>query len=246
VADRPRPPRGPLQQQHPRPPRGPLAADAHDEHDALLVVAYVGGDLEGDEAGVAAARIAACGSCADLAADIASIAAATAALPPASRPRDFSITPGQASRLHGRGWRGVLVTLTAPRSVLAPRLGAALTTLGVAGLLLASIPGISLGDGTVGTLSQPADRNALVEQASPAAGQGQFAPPDVQAEGPASSTDRSQGRVDTAGEPKSSDLGTGAPGTADRLPLILLSSAFLASGLGIFAIRRTARRPLDR
>jgi hypothetical protein len=237
VADRPRPPLGPL-----------VATDDHESHDALLIAAYTAGDLEEDDLQRAVTLIARCDECSTLAADLGAIASAAASLPAARRPRDFTITPEQAAALRKGGWRRFLSGLTSPRSVLAPRLAGALTTLGVAGLLLASLPGMTpQAGGEVQVMGQPTDRNAIVQEASPAphpAPQEGQAPPGEHGQEPGFVDDGTGTRSDTAGEPKSGELvrpeaaGPEAAGQ-DRLLLIALSSALLAAGLGIFALRRT-------
>ncbi len=138
-------------------PRTPPAD--HADHDVLLVAALAAGDTSPAEREIAEAQLRACPECAALAADLTSIARATAALPPAQRPRDFFLTPADARRLRPTGWRRLLGWLAAPSSLARP-LAASFTTLGVAGLLLAGLSGLSLSFGSAG--------------AAPAASSGQY------------------------------------------------------------------------
>jgi hypothetical protein len=230
-----------------RPPLGrPAASDGHEGHDALLIAAYTAGDLEEDDLQRAVTMIARCDDCSALAADLGSIASATASLPAARRSRDFTITPEQAADLRKGGWRGVLSGLTSPRSVFAPRLAGALTTLGVAGLLLASLPGMTpQAGGEVQVMGQPADRNAIVQEASPAPQGGQAPPGEYDQQRPGFVEDGTGTRNDTAAEPKAGegvhpDAARMEATDQGRLLLVALSSALLAAGLGIFALRRTA------
>jgi hypothetical protein len=118
-------------------------ADRHAEHDLLLVAAFAAGDLEGGELGRANATVAACGECATLAADLQAIARATAEIPAARRPRDFFVRPADAERLRPRGLRRLAAAIAAPRLQLVRPLASGLMMVGVAGLLIASLPGLS-------------------------------------------------------------------------------------------------------
>jgi hypothetical protein len=139
-ANQPAPPIGPLGANQPAPPVGPLAA-AHERHDLLLVAAYASDDLDGAARTAAAELVAGCSACADLATDLRTLAAATHDLPPARRPRDFFLSSADATRLRPRGLRRLLAAFAAPTLPIRP-LATGLTTLGVAGLLVASLPGI--------------------------------------------------------------------------------------------------------
>jgi len=80
--------------------------------------------------------VAGCPDCALLVSDLRAIADATATLPVPPRRRDFRLSPEAARQ--ARGWR--------PRRFfdrigIVPSLGAGLAAIGLAGLLLASIPG---------------------------------------------------------------------------------------------------------
>jgi hypothetical protein len=116
----------------------------HAEHDLLLVAAVVDRDPTAPDRLAAERQIAACPTCAELAADVRTIALATAALPAIERTRDFSLRPEQAARLRPSGWRRLTAAFGAARLDVLRPLGAGLATLGLAGLLLATLPGVRL------------------------------------------------------------------------------------------------------
>jgi hypothetical protein len=120
-----------------RPGRGP---DAHAGHDPLLIAAHAAGDADARDRVKAEALVAGCAECAQLATDLRLIASATAALPPVGRPRDFTIAPEQAARLRPTSWRSLANRLGWIRGDFGRVLAAGLTTLGLAGLLVLSIP----------------------------------------------------------------------------------------------------------
>lgn len=154
-------------------PGDPHTADPHTAHDRMLISAAVAGDLAGSELARAAGRIADCPECAALAADLRSIAAATRILPPPSRAssRDFRLSPALAADLQrATGWRRLL-RAAAGSQPASLRLAGTLATLGVAGLLLATLPAISLSLGVGGS-----SESRAVDQAAPTSGQGGLAP----------------------------------------------------------------------
>jgi hypothetical protein len=116
----------------------------HVSHDLLLVAAHVAGDATPQEADRAAALLAGCPECREVAADLASIARASRTLPAPPRARDFRLSPEQAARIRNRSILDrVAAALLAPRGVgraLAPTL----MTLGLAALMISALPG-SLG-----------------------------------------------------------------------------------------------------
>lgn len=124
----------------------------HPSHDLHLIAAAA--DREADDATRVAAQrqIAACDDCAALFADLRAISFGLGTLP-RSLPvtRDFRISPEQAAKLRPAGWRRLLDGFSRTPS-LRP-FASALTTLGVAGLLLAvALPnaGIALFGGQAG------------------------------------------------------------------------------------------------
>jgi len=159
----------------------PSEPTMHDQHDLDLVVGYSAGDLEGAERADAQALVDGCADCALLVADLRAIAAATATLPVPPRGRDFRLSPEDARR--ARGW--------SPRRFfdrigIVPSLGAGLAAIGLAGLLLASIPGSGATSfGAATTESLP--RSAAGAAAAPGAATGTAIPLPLSGAAPASS-----------------------------------------------------------
>jgi hypothetical protein len=61
-------------------------------------------------------------------------------LPVPARTRDFTLTTSDAARLRGSRWRRLIAAIGSSRDVFSRPLAIGLTTLGVAGLLVASVP----------------------------------------------------------------------------------------------------------
>ena len=250
----------------PTPPIGPLAA-AHERHDLLLVAAWASDDLDGAARRAADELVAGCSGCADLAADLRALARATHDLPPADRPRDYFLTTADAERLRPRGLRRLLAAFAAPTAPIRP-LATGLTTLGVAGLLLAALPGIlplggaaSMPLATVGQ-SFETDRSEATDRdvegfadgsAAPAAA----SPGDALFASPAPTVGSDTANVPPAATPDAptttaaTNAGS-APGdesgrlrdAADTGPsaLAIWSAIALVAGVALFAIRRLAAR----
>ena len=135
---------GKMTSRTPGPDAGPHAA-----HDRLLVAGRVAGDLTGAELQRADTLLASCDACRALLADLTDIAAATRHLSPPVRPAelDFRLTPERATALERhRTWRRLLRPFGRNGSAVRP-LATAFTTLGLAGLLLATLPTLPLGGG---------------------------------------------------------------------------------------------------
>jgi hypothetical protein len=115
----------------------------HARHDALLIAAHAAGDLEGVERSRAEQLVAACHECTALERDLRAIALATTAanLPVPPRPRSFTLEPTDAARIRPSGWRGLIRRFASPDLSFTRPLAAGLTTLGLAGLLVAALPG---------------------------------------------------------------------------------------------------------
>jgi hypothetical protein len=132
----------------------------HAGHDLLLVASVVDRNPTAADRLAAERQIAGCPSCAELAADLRAIALATAALPAVERTRDFTLRPEDAARLQPGGWRRIAAAFGAARLEVLRPLGAGLATLGLAGLLLATLPAIQLPIGSSGSASGQAPRDA--------------------------------------------------------------------------------------
>src|SRR4051812_11089837 len=141
-----------------QPPSNNIPTDptktAHDRHDRCLIAALAANDLDGGERREAETLVVECQSCADLLADLRAIAAATTALPPVAMPPafDFRLTEADAQRVGARGWRRVLQELAGRRFSFTRPLAVGLTTLGLIGVISASLPG-GIGGGTATVLS---------------------------------------------------------------------------------------------
>ncbi len=125
----------------------------HATHDPELIAAAVGGALDPSERREIDERLATCASCADLHADLLAIASAQRALPTPSRPRDFHLTPADAHRLRPRGIRAVLAAIGSSRDAFTKPLAVGLTTLGLVGVLVGSVPSFGFGGAASLTLS---------------------------------------------------------------------------------------------
>jgi hypothetical protein len=134
----------------------PHVSESHAQHDPLLVASLAAGDLAGAERDHATAQIASCADCAELHADLILIARATAALPPAVAPRDFTLTPEQAAALRPGGWRRLVAAISGSRPLMSRQLGIGLATIGLAGLLVSTLPSIQFGNAGAGTAAAPA------------------------------------------------------------------------------------------
>jgi hypothetical protein len=244
---------------------------SHADHDPLLVAAFAAGDLGLADRERVELLASACTECALLEADLRAIATATAALPKPVRQRDFSLSAEDAVRLRRRRWRGLVGALAGPRSAALKPLATGLTTLGIAGLLLAALPAIQLG-GSAGAPTGPAAPAAAPSGAETGSDTNGFAPAAsaaptrLRAYGAASEPPRDsvpvpagspvaveQDRGDTAGVPgggPSAQPEPAAPVPPEpaapvvRAPsaLTVLSAAFLVLGLALFGVRWTARR----
>jgi anti-sigma factor RsiW len=141
----------------------------HPAHDLTLIAGHAAGDLAASERIRAEVLLDTCGECADVHRDLIAIAAATRSLPNlATAPRDFRLAPEQAARLRRTS---VLLTFLAPfgaaRSASRP-LAAAFTSLGIAGLLVATVlPGL-LGSAASPTAGNERDQGAIAPAATAA------------------------------------------------------------------------------
>src|SRR5438132_7115172 len=113
----------------------------HVEHDAYLIAQLAADDLDPAARREAQRLVAECPHCAELLAEMRAISVATSELPPPIRTRDFRLTPEDAVRLRSP-WRAWLGRLGQPRFAFTQPLGAALASLGLAGLLLGVLPNL--------------------------------------------------------------------------------------------------------
>ncbi|MEO6207197.1 MAG: hypothetical protein ABIP77_04505 [Candidatus Limnocylindrales bacterium] len=115
----------------------------HGTHDPFLIAAMSAHDpdLTGAETAAATTLLATCLDCARLHADLLSLAVALPAASTPARPRDFMLTAADAHRLRPRGLRHWLGLIGTARDTVTRPLAIGFTTLGLAGLLVATVPG---------------------------------------------------------------------------------------------------------
>jgi hypothetical protein len=207
----------------------PARPDDHAAHDLLLVAEAA------DRTGRLPATLAACPDCRALHAELIAIGAAlpTAALP--TRPRAYTLTPADAARLRPPIWRRWLAAVGTSRDAVTRPLALGFTTIGLAGLLVATVPGaLTMGGSTAG--AAPGGHESL-QLGAPSAGPGDVAGDNGQgatqggADGPVASTPDAPERTAAA-----ADEGAGIS------LLLTLSVALLVAGMGLFAVRRLAPR----
>lgn len=130
-------------------PFTPAAPEDHALHDPTWMAALAARDPDLSESERTRAEAAArsCGPCADLLAELMAVSAAipTAAIP--TRPHDFTLTAADAARLRPGGLRRWLAGIGSVRDGITFPLAMGLTTMGIAGLLLATIPAAFSGMG---------------------------------------------------------------------------------------------------
>ena len=148
------------------------APAAHEGHDLSIVAALAArpADLDESETTAARAQVASCTACADALADFVALQTALPGTATPRRPRDFQLTAADAQRLHRGGWRRILGYFGSPRDGFSRPLAIGLTTLGLAGVLLGSIPSATLMGGSAG--AAPANEAAPIQQAAPAPAEG--------------------------------------------------------------------------
>ena len=200
----------------------PLSGTAsHEEHDVELVVELATarpGSAVGLDLGAAEALVAACDACATLASDVRSMAGAIVALDVPERPRDFRLTEPDAARLRPTTGRRILGLLRRPRLNVGQPVAAGLTALGLAGLLVTTLPvGGPTGSTTGSAPAQAPAVDSVAEpqnqplQASPAASGGTTEiQPGSGAGAPAASGDAS-----AEGEPTQAAAGVAASPAAE-------------------------------
>lgn len=241
--------------------------DLHADEHALLIVALQAGDLAATERTRAETLRASCPACASLFADLEVLRIATRALPAPRRTRDFRLSDEDAARLRSRGWRRVLDWLVAPRSTVRP-LATGLATLGVAGLLVASMPGFLGSFGSAGAAPVTAPEMTRVTDQGVGSPGATAAP----ALGPWTNTD---GTGKLATQAPGGFGGLSGPATSEAVPApttagdrnaaedltgtrrgalstyagpsvaAVVSLGLLAAGIGLFVARWAARRLSD-
>jgi hypothetical protein len=144
----------------PETPREPVPAGArlshdmndsrsrHAVHDRLLIANLIDRSVDEAERARAEELLAACRECEQLFDDLVALSAATRLMAVPARPRDFTLSAADADRLRIRGWRRLLAAIGSSRDAFSRPLALGLTTLGIAGLLFATIPSVFTGGPT--------------------------------------------------------------------------------------------------
>ncbi len=237
----------------------------HDAHDPQLIAALLDRDLAADDGAVGRALLASCAACAALHADLVALASATRRMPLPERPRDFRLRPADAQRLRPNLVRRILGVLGTPRDSLSRPLAMGLTTIGLAGLLVGTVPAVlPIGGAATGALEtvgratdvqgdnyaisaapEPGDQGASGGGAeAPAASAPAAAAPSAAPPAPAGGD---VGQIEDG--PEADPLGDGsdpslalAPDPSGLSTVIVVSGSLLIAGLGLFALRWTSRR----
>ena len=238
----------------------------HAVHDLEAIAAFAAGDTSAKDTARIETIIEACPTCALLVDDLRALAAATRHLPARSlAPRDFRLSAAAAAGLRGGRWGRVRESLGLSQSSLRP-FAAMCTTLGIAGLLLATLPFMSLGStsgdagpqrpsaGATGGAKVVVDASGPEHARSPEATATFGAPPAPADNGSGSGGSR-QSNVPAyvASSPAATPTRTQESAIAPNpvaatplperaLPLALLSLGLILLGIALFVVaRRTAR-----
>lgn len=261
------------------------SSSGHPAHDRLLIANLVDRSVSEAERARGEEQLTACSECALLYDDLVALSAATRDLPVPARSRDFTLSNADADRLRVRGWRRVFAAFGSPRDVFSRPLAMGLTTLGVAGLLVATVPSALTGAAssperlsTVENVVGDAAGGAATNPESIMVGQASAAPPIPSESGPAMAAAAPSPAASAAAEPapvasadpgyerqapdvlvpggaSSPIVGESDGGAADlyrtkfsdeeplaRSAMVVVASLLLLVGLGLFALRWTARR----
>lgn len=238
----------------------------HAAHDLTLIAALAARTSDLTDAQTAAAhdQLTSCDACTTLLADLVALQTALPLTSSPARPRDFTLTPADAERLRRGGWRRILGLVGSARDNVTRPLAVGFTSLGVAGLLLASFSTLYLGGGTQ---SAPTTAGAQIEQAAPAASAAPSASgaPASEPVSQAYGTDRTTMSVDPAAS-DNADGGVFAGANPDEVGsgdiagdsglmslrddasglsvIFVVAGTLLLVGLGLFALRWSTRRLL--
>jgi len=233
-------------------PYQPTSAPAHAAHDLTIIAALAARapDLSEMQSGAAREQLASCGACTDLLADLVALQAVLPTTSTPSRPRDFSLTSADAARLRS-GWRRVLGFFGSARDNISRPLAIGFTTLGLAGLLVAALPSMyaASSDATIlSTVGAPVGRAAPApaevagsDRLSMSAGPGSSMTDEGVFAGGNPEELESAGGGDIAGDGSLFSLRDDASGLS---AVFVLAGTLLIVGLGLFALRWSARRLL--
>lgn len=255
-------------------PLQPATRADHAAHDPVWMAALASRDhdLSPTEHKRAQAALEACDSCAELLAELVAVSAAIPAAATPARPRDFTLTDADAARLRSRDLRRWFSAIGSARDGITFPLAMGLTTMGIAGLLLATLPSAFSGAGAMSTLSTVGAPVAPADGAGDASSAASAAAPAPSAAAAAASNEpvvRSTDLYAASGGPGGETTsegaftgddsdGTGGQGQRESAELAqdaairddrsgmtgltLLAATLLVAGLGLFALRWSARR----
>ena len=119
----------------------------HATHDPLLIAEDLDGTIGARDAIRVQGWLSSCPDCTTLRSDLAALALATRSMATPPRPRDFTLTVADAKRAQVGGWRRIVAAFASPQDTFTRPLAVGLTTLGLAGLVIANIPAVSLFEG---------------------------------------------------------------------------------------------------
>jgi anti-sigma factor RsiW len=227
----------------------------HAAHDRLLVAARAARDpaLTPAEVAAADALLAACPECATLSADLVALAAALPIAATPRRIRDFTLTAADTERLRPRGVRAWLARIGSTRDTLTKPLAVGFTTLGLAGLLVATAPTVlPLAGGSAG--GDAALAPAAASAAPAATNTENLAMSAAPAASPVDDGEVFNGS-DSSDPPRATEVPGDAPSIASPSEeaavrddasgwsiLMVIAGSSLIVGLGLFALRWSARR----
>ena len=230
----------------------------HARHDLLAVAALADRDATGEEAARARAQVDACTECATLHAELVSLATSTRQLPAMERPRDFQLRPEDAQRLRPNRFRRLFGSFGTARDGFSRPLAMGLTTLGIAGLMFAILPGTLSFGGAASAPGGPAGRTPRPSSRQPPprrrAGGAPEAPDADEPDGrlrsgeaslyarPEQISTSATSRYGVGESPASRKAHLASDDSTGVSQLIVISGTLLIVGLGLFALRWTSRR----
>lgn len=245
----------------------PRIDPSHAAHDAAVVAAFADRDaadaLSPSELAVATRLVADCEACAALHADLLVLAAGLRTSGTPRRTRDFRLTPADAARLQPGGWRRFLATIGSARDSVTRPLALGLTTLGLIGVLVGTVPGALPLMGAAGGATAAEDQKSTDIPAVAPGAQGPAAAPGASPEvgtmtaGPDTAGTEGEGNAYTDGGAAAPSAGTDPLDQNRALSpeelslrddatgmsvLIVVGGTLLILGIGLFALRWTARR----
>jgi hypothetical protein len=182
---------------------------SHARHDRFAIADALGG-------GAAPATIRVCPACGALHADLVDLQRALRDAWVPRRTRDLYLTLADANRLRRTGWRRLIASVGTRRDTITRPLALSLTGLGLAGLVLSTVPAVLPIGSASGAASAEHDRTTA------AAGPGASTPTD-----PAAANTMTTDAPDTVGPPG---------------PVAGFSIGLLGMAGAIFVARRAARR----